>query len=271
MIRRTVLVLAAAVALLLTPTAAFAHNDPHHGSHHDPQLTCRLSDSTLAPGQLVKIQCSGGRSHERVALTVDGSTSHTTQLNSRGEGSFTIRLRAEGTHTITISSARGAVVFNQTVTVDQGYRAHGYECTVSDPTPAIGEHFGVHCSGGRPHERVTQTIASSHGAVSSEVQVGGAKSLTSAFSAAGEGSFTNTLAAAGDYTVTMTSATGAVGSTQVVRVEAASFKTSLASVGQPAPKGLDGLGLAMGGGALVLMGAGAALIARRRRSSKVPA
>ena len=259
MIRRTLLAVAAATAMILTPTVAMAHQ-----SHH---FTCKVSDSTPAIGQPVKVSCSGGQAREKITLKIAGTTSLTTRLNAKGEGSFTFRLKAAGVYTVKVTNSRGAVLFRTTLKVSPGYHAHGYTCTVSDSTPAIGQHFSVKCTGGQANERITQTITGSpqptgnHG-----VGIAGTRSRTSQLGANGEGSFTNTLGAAGVYTLAMTSASGAVGSTQIVTVAAASFTPSAGGAVRNSP-GFDGAGLAVGGGALVLVGAGAVLVARRRKSA----
>lgn len=264
MIRRLFLAVTAAVALILTPTLAMAHDAPH--------FTCKVSDSTPAVGQTVKVSCTGGHAREKITLTIPGTKSLTTQLNSKGEGSFTFKLTKAGVYKLKITNAKGAVLFTATLRVGQGYHAPGYACTLSDSTPAIGQDFNVSCSGGQALESITQTITSSPGSISNQdIQTAGTKSLTSRLSATGEGTITNTLAVAGVYTLTMTSASGAVGSTQVVTVAAASARPSAAALSPLSSTGFDGHGLAVGGGELLLAGACAALVARRRKSAQVPA
>jgi PKD repeat protein len=94
------------------------------------------------------------------------------------------------------------------------------------------------------------------------------QTLTATSNAAGVASFTFTLSAAGVYTLTATNASGAVVSTQTITVHAvgaASVAPKLSSTG------FEGTGLAVGGGLLVLTGAGAVLVARRRKTAQVPA
>ncbi|MEP7017890.1 MAG: hypothetical protein ABI899_07715, partial [Actinomycetota bacterium] len=87
--------------------------------------------------------------------------------------------------------------------------------------------------------------------------------------ASGVASFTFTLSAAGVYTLTATNASGAVVSTQTLTVHSVSA-AGVAPSGQLSFTGFDGLPLAVGGGVLVLAGAGAVLVARRRKSAQVP-
>ena len=135
------------------------------------------------------------------------------------------------------------------------YQAPGFTFTVSDATPAIGVPFTAVVTGAEPGTVVTLTVT-------------GGQTFTATANASGVATFTLTLSAAGVYTLTATNAAGVVIGTQTVTVAAAG-----AGSGAPAlsTTGFDGLPLAVGGGLLVLTGAGAVVISRRRRSAQVPA
>ncbi|WP_456844270.1 LPXTG cell wall anchor domain-containing protein [Cellulomonas sp. P5_C6] len=120
--------------------------------------------------------------------------------------------------------------------------------TVSDTTPAAGVPFSVTVVG-PPNTSVTLTIAGGSGT----------KTLTATTNASGTATFSVTLSQAGTYTLVVTdTASGAVLSTQTVTV--AGTSDTLSSTGSNA------LPIALGAGALVLVGAGGVVIARRRQA-----
>lgn len=83
--------------------------------------------------------------------------------------------------------------------------------------------------------------------------------------------FATTYGAAGVDTLTMTNAARVVVSTQTVTVHAAQGAGGAAAVTPRAHTGFDLTGILVGGGLLVLVGAGAVLVARRRKSANVSA
>jgi hypothetical protein len=115
MIRRAVLVAAAAVALILAPTAAMAQAP---AGFSPPQV-----DSTPAVGVPFKVIASGAKANQAVTLTMTpdpasiGTTSLTQIASARGVASFVVRLTADGTYLLVSKSASGVVLSSQTVTV----------------------------------------------------------------------------------------------------------------------------------------------------------
>lgn len=153
------------------------------------------------------------------------------------------------------------------------YNAPGFTSSVSDPTPALGAPVTVVISGVKAHEEVTLTISSTPASISNDaIQIAGIKSRTKTARASGVVSFTVTLTAAGSYALSATNAAGAVISTQTLTAGAAAAAPAAPAAfkgSQLSSTGFGGAGLAVGGGVLVLLGAGAVLVARRRKSAKV--
>jgi hypothetical protein len=171
--------------------------------------------------------------------------------------------------------AAAAVALFLVPTAAMAYEAPGYDATVSDATPALGAPIAVSMTGGEPNEAVTLTVTTTPASISSDdIQIAGTKALTKKSSASGAVTFSVTLAASGSYTLTMTDPAGAVLSTQTLAAGTAGAAGAAAS-GAPGAQlsrtGFDGLGLAVGGGVLLLVGAGAVVVAKRRRSTPVPA
>ena len=132
--------------------------------------------------------------------------------------------------------------------------------TVSDTTPAAGQSFTVTVVG-PAGANVTLTITSNPASIpDSAITIAGTKSLTKTTNSSGTAVFTVTLSQAGTFTLVATdTASGAVLSTQAVTVAGAAGSTgSLSSTGSNA------LPIALGAGALVLVGAGGVVMARRR-------
>lgn len=140
------------------------------------------------------------------------------------------------------------------------YNAPALTTTISDSTPAVGQSVTVIIHGGaaNANQVITLTIAGAS-----------TKTLTATSNAAGVAKFTFSLSAAGVYTLTATNASGAVISTQTITVHSVSAAGVAPS--QLSFTGFEGTGLAVGGGLLVLTGAGVVLVARRRKSAQVPA
>src|SRR5680860_1201783 len=155
-----------------------------------------------------------------------------------------------------ILTPTAAMAFN----APMDYNAPGYATTVSDSTPAVGQNVTVILRGGSAiaGKVVTLTITGPSAT----------KVLTATANAGGVAHFTTTFGVEGVYTLTMTVA-GVVVSTQTVTVHAA--PGAAAAVPPLARTGFDPTGLLVGGGLLVLAGAGAVVVAKRRRSARVSA
>src|ERR1035437_6035261 len=114
MIRRAVLVAAAAIALILAPTAAMAQAP---AGFSVPQA------NPTADGVPFNVVASGAKANEAVTLTMTpapasiGTRSLTKTANARGEVVFAVTLTHDGTYVLTSRSASGVVLSSQTVTV----------------------------------------------------------------------------------------------------------------------------------------------------------
>ena len=151
------------------------------------------------------------------------------------------------------------------------YNAPGFTSTVSDPSPAVGQPNSVVISGADANSPVTLTITSDPATLSNDsIQIAGTKSLTKTANASGVATFSVTLNASGNFAVVATNAAGAVISTLTLSAHAAGAAAGTGGA-VLSSTGFDGMPLAVGGGVLVLVGAGAVLVARRRQSAQVPA
>ncbi|KQR12063.1 hypothetical protein ASF78_12880 [Cellulomonas sp. Leaf334] len=113
---------------------------------------------------------------------------------------------------------------------------------------------------GPPNTPVGLTITSNPASIpDSAITIAGTKSLTKTTNASGTAVFTVTLSQAGTFTLVATDGvSGAVLSSQAVTVAGAAGSGNLSSTGSNA------LPIALGAGALVLIGAGGVVMARRR-------
>ena len=162
----------------------------------------------------------------------------------------------------TILSAAAAVALVAMPMAAMAYDAPGYNTTVSDPTPAIGQAITVTTTGATPGETLTCTVTSNPATISNDaITIAGTKALAKVANASGTVTCTITLTAAGTYTLAVTNAAGALVGDEVVVVAAA------AAAAAPAlsSTGFDALGLAGGAAALVAAGAFAVFLARRRQ------
>ena len=120
MIRRAVLVAAAAVALIFAPTIAMAATAPNYTA---PGYTVTVSDPTPLVGHPVKFDVTGGTAKGSLTLTITqtGSTLNHginfTKLNANGAGNFVVKFNKAGTYTVTITDSKGKVVSTQVITV----------------------------------------------------------------------------------------------------------------------------------------------------------
>lgn len=157
-----------------------------------------------------------------------------------------------------IMAAAAALALIAIPTAAMAYEAPPVPVTVSDATPSAGEPITFSVTG-KADEALTLTITSAGDA--SAIEIAGTKSLTKTADAAGVATFTVKLADGGNYTLVATDASGAVLGTQVVTVAAGATTASLPQTG------VETGALAAGAGVLVLAGAGAVLIARRRQTA----
>lgn len=165
---------------------------------------------------------------------------------------------------VLIVAAAAALVLAPSAAFGYGATDYTDKGTVSDTTPTVGQSFTVTVQG-PANASVTLTITSPDSIPDSAITIAGTKSLTKTTNAAGTAVFTVTLSAAGTYTLVATdTVSGAVLSTQAVTVAAAAGTT-----GSLATTGTDALPIALGAGALVLAGAGAVVVAARRRGANV--
>jgi hypothetical protein len=168
--------------------------------------------------------------------------------------------------------AAAAAAFILGPSAAMAYTPPGFTFTVSDATPAAGAPFTSTVTGVGPSTQVTLGITSNPASISnSAIQIAGAKTFAKTANASGVATFTATLSAAGTYALTATSSTGAVVGTQTVTVAGAGAAAAAAPGGQLSRTGFDAIPFAVGGGLLVLAGAGAVVVARRRRSARVHA
>lgn len=197
MIRRAILVTAAAVALIVAPTAAMARASAG--------FSFPVTDSTPAAGVPFMVNASGAKANEAVTLTItrdpassgNPPKSFTKTANASGVVEFAVTLTEDGTYVLVSTSASGAVLDMQSVTV------------------------------------------SDHGAVI----------------------VADASAAAADTGQAVDARAGT----------AAGARAGTPAGGQLSYTGFRGMGLAVGGGVLVLAGTGLVFVARRRKPAQVPA
>jgi LPXTG-motif cell wall-anchored protein len=145
-----------------------------------------------------------------------------------------------------------------TPSVAMAYEAPGFTSTVSDSTPAAGQCITMSVNGGAANAGTVFTLTATGPSTTS---------LTATASAAGAASFQFCPTAVGDYTLTVTNPAGSVVATQTVTVHAATAAGDDTSTGGSLSQtGSNVLPIALGGVLLVLLGAGAVVVARRRRT-----
>ncbi len=156
-----------------------------------------------------------------------------------------------------VAAAALLVLTPSVAMADPGYHAPGFTSTVTDSTPATGQCITMTVNGG----------AASAGQVFTLNATGpSTTSLTATATAAGVASFQFCPTAVGDYTLTVTNADGATVATQTVTVHAATAAGDDTSTGSLSQTGSNVLAIGLGGVLLVLLGAGAVVVARRRRA-----
>lgn len=146
-----------------------------------------------------------------------------------------------------------------TPSVAMAYSAPGFGSTVSDSTPAAGQCVTMTVDGG---------VANAGKVLTLNVTGASTKTLTATANAKGVATFNVCLSVVGNYTLSVFNSDGALVADQTITVHAAGTT--------PPPEqlsftGSDALPLAAGGALLVLLGAGAVVVARRRNSTHAPA
>lgn len=142
-----------------------------------------------------------------------------------------------------------------TPSVAMAYEAPGFTSTVSDSTPASGQCTTMTVNGGTANAGEVFTL---------NVTGASTTSLTSTASAAGVASFQVCLTAVGDYTLSVTNSDGALVADQTITVHSATAAGDDTSTGSLSQTGSNVLAIGLGGVLLVLLGAGAVVVARRR-------
>lgn len=114
MIRRILMLVAAAALALLAPSVALA-------DYEAPGFSSTVSDSTPAAGQCITMTVNGGEANagEVFTLNVTGpeAKSSTATANEDGVAKFQVCLSKVGEYTLTVTNSAGQVVATQTVTV----------------------------------------------------------------------------------------------------------------------------------------------------------
>jgi opacity protein-like surface antigen len=145
LIRRAVLIAAAAVALILAPTAAMAYTAPGYN--------VTVSDPTPTVGHPITVNVTSGTPQARITLTIAPTTASTDkastkQLNASGAGNFTVNFKKAGTFTLTLTDSTGHVVSTQIVLVSTQTVALGTQMvTVSNNFAGKGGAQGTATSG----------------------------------------------------------------------------------------------------------------------------
>lgn len=169
----------------------------------------------------------------------------------------------------TALASAAAVALVLAPTAAWAYDAPGYTSGVTDATPAAGAPIVVAVDGdpaiaGRT---VLLTVTSTPASLpNSAIQIAGTATASRVADAQGAVRFTVVLSEPGSYSAVAT-VDGAAVSTMDLAVTPATTTTVAAAGGSLARTGLDGAGLATGAGVLVVAGAGAVLVARRRQAA----
>ena len=178
----------------------------------------------------------------------------------------------------TVLTASAVLALTLAPAAAQAYDAPGFETTVADPTPATGAPVTVSVRGAGAGAPVTLTVTSEPASLSNDsIQIAGTKSLTKPAGSTGVATFAVTFVAGGTYNAVATDAAGRTLGTEVLTVAAPAAPGAAATGGAAtggaaagaalSETGFDATGLAVGAGAMVLAGAGAVVVARRRQTS----
>lgn len=114
MIRRALLLVAAAALTLLAPSVAMA-------DYEAPGFSSTVSDATPAAGQCTTMTVNGGTgvAGEVFTLNVTGPSTKTatSTANSSGVVTFEVCLSTVGDYTLSVKNSAGSLVAEQTITV----------------------------------------------------------------------------------------------------------------------------------------------------------
>lgn len=174
--------------------------------------------------------------------------------------------------TTLVSAAAAALVLVPTAAL--AYDAPGYSSTVSDASPTAGAPFRFAVDGASDiaGKAVLLTVTSNPASLpNSAIQIAGTQSVEKVANASGDVAFTVTLKQAGSYSVQATVDGAAVSQLDLAVAGAKGSTAAAAHDGALAATGFDGAGLATGAGALVVAGAAAVMIAKRRQSAQLGA
>jgi LPXTG-motif cell wall-anchored protein len=169
--------------------------------------------------------------------------------------------------TLFTAAAAAALVLVPTAAAT-AYQAPGFAIATDDPTPAVGEAFTVTVDGTTPGESYTLAVTTSSSVVTDAV-VGDATKVATGTSL----SWTVRLSDAGSYRLAVTDSSGALVSDLTVTVAAATAsrgggRTAADDDGEMlSDTGFDGMNLAIAAGGLMVIGAGAVVVARRRQET----
>jgi hypothetical protein len=123
MIRRTLLSISAAIALVAVPAAAMAYDAPGYSS--------TVSDPTPAVGQAFTVTTTGAPAGANLTLTITsnpasisndaieiaGTKALAKTANASGTATWSVTLSAAGTYTLAVTDASGALLGDETVVV----------------------------------------------------------------------------------------------------------------------------------------------------------
>jgi hypothetical protein len=287
MIRRAILVAAAAVALTLAPSTAMAE-------YSAADFGFTVSDSTPTIGVPFIVHVTNAEANQAVTLTMTNkaSTTHagtrslTKTANAKGVVDFTVTLTQDGAWRIVSTSATGHVLTSQIVTVADkgaviiaGVGADTGAAAGAAPRGAAGAAPGA-VAGAAPH---AAPVAAAGGKLAFTgvrgmgLAVGGGVLVlvgagTVLVTRRRKSAPTRAVIIAGVGAAAGAAAGAAPGAAAGVAPGALAGAAPVAAAGgQLAFTGLQGMGLAVGGGVLALVGAGTVFVTRRRKSARVPA
>ncbi|WP_129339898.1 LPXTG cell wall anchor domain-containing protein [Cellulomonas endophytica] len=145
------------------------------------------------------------------------------------------------------------------------YEAPGYDGVLTDPTPVVGEAFGFGATGVEAGQTYTLTVTTTPASIpSSAIEIAGTKTAQKVATGSTV-SWDVSLTTAGSFSLAIADASGAVLASEAVTVAPAGTAAAAAQ-GSLAQTGSQSGVLAAGAAALVLGGAGAVVVARRRHA-----
>ena len=164
MTRRAVLVAAAAVALILAPSAAMAYSPSTAPSHAAVVVSRPMAEPIANGGVPFNVRATGARANEAVTLTITrrpASTANprrqmTKNANASGVVEFAVAIAKDGTYSLVSTSASGSVLGRQSVTVV----AHGTVIVAGEGASAAAGGTAASGAGRAPEEAEGTTVAS---------------------------------------------------------------------------------------------------------------